>query len=441
MAHRSLYWIGFGLIAGITLSLLTLRAEDEVLLNEVAVKSWAFQLQGPNGADLDLGPIAAFPADLAVIDYSRNGGESGEFTPTETEALRQSGKLVLSYISIGAADVGRFYDRDPSDPSSPFSSPEGDVLLGSENENFPGTFFVRFWSADWRNIIFGDDPLPEWVNTSDPERRNYLERVLAAGFDGVYLDDVDAYQRFSAELGDGSRPSAALEMLLFIHQISTWAKAKRPGLIVYPQNGENLTGDALDDLDANLDEQLDSADPYVAVAGGVIYIDVDDDGVVGVRDISLAALDANGDGALTRAEIEEAYFGAIDGLGAEDFFFKGDLREDNPFIDTLPPGDPRIDDFKFTGDNYLRYAERGLPIFTVEYLTDANASGLRSYCDAVADSFEFSNPEIPADTDSPAFTAEELRSLTLIPFQAPSRDLDALPIAPLASICDQRSHD
>jgi hypothetical protein len=154
----------------------------------------------------------------------------------------------------------------------------------------------------------------------------------------------------------------------------------------------------------------------------------------------LAVLDANGDGAPTRAEIEEAYFSAIDGLGTEDFFFKGDLREDNPFIDTLPPGDPRIDDFNFTGDNYLRYAERSLPIFTVEHLTDANASGL-PYCAAISDSFEFSNPEIAAETDSPAFTAEELHSLILIPFQAPSRDLNALPLMPLASICDQRSHD
>ena len=54
---------------------------------------------------------------------------------------------------------------------------------------------------------------------------------------------------------------------------------------------------------------------------------------------------------------------------------------------------------------------------------------------------ELTRAEIAADTDSPAFTDEELHSLTLIPFQSPSRDLDALPMAPLGTICGHRSHD
>jgi hypothetical protein len=45
------------------------------------VDDWVYQLQGR--AELALGPIVATDYDLAVIDYSRDGSESGEFTAAE----------------------------------------------------------------------------------------------------------------------------------------------------------------------------------------------------------------------------------------------------------------------------------------------------------------------------------------------------------------------
>ncbi len=57
MTRRSWRWIGIVLGVGIALSSSTPRAADEALLNGASVKSWAYQLQGPNGADLDLTPI------------------------------------------------------------------------------------------------------------------------------------------------------------------------------------------------------------------------------------------------------------------------------------------------------------------------------------------------------------------------------------------------
>ncbi|MEE8584134.1 MAG: endo alpha-1,4 polygalactosaminidase, partial [Acidobacteriota bacterium] len=192
------------------------KAQDAAILQGKAVRAWAFQLQGSDGAALDLEPIRnSAPTDLAVVDYSRDGSEGGEFSGAEIQALKDSGKLALAYIPIGAADAGRFYDRDPDD-SSPFSTPQGDLLLGPPNPDFPGTFFVMFWRSEWQDMLFGDRSLPDWVQTSNPGRDNYLERILAQGFDGAYLDDVDGYQQFNSE-GDGSRPGAALEMVLFIH--------------------------------------------------------------------------------------------------------------------------------------------------------------------------------------------------------------------------------
>ena len=83
-------------------------AFDVVEINGRLVDSWAYQLQGRNGADLDLTGLAGFEADLVVIDYSRNGGEDGEFSPAEIDVLAVddhtglTGGLVQPIIGGGA---------------------------------------------------------------------------------------------------------------------------------------------------------------------------------------------------------------------------------------------------------------------------------------------------------------------------------------------------
>jgi len=400
-------------------------AGDMVSLNGKAVRYWAFQLQGATAGSIDLIPLQnSTKVDLAVIDYSRDGSEQGEFSLDEIQALKDASKIVLAYMQIGSADAGRFYDQNPND-LSPFSAVEGEPIVGPENPSFPGTFFVKFWSSEWQSILFGDEPLPAWVSTSKPGRDNYLERILEAGFDGAYLDDIDGYQQFNLD-GDGTRPTAALEMVLFIQQLSSWVKARKPDFLVFPQNGESVYRDALGNLDENQDLQLDASDPFISVINGVVFLDRDNDEAFGDGDIPLGSIDTNNDGALSQAEVASAYFNSIDGLGAEDFFFKGDGEEDNPFVDTLGSGDPRITDFKFTGDAYLDFAARDIPIFNVEYLTNENAFGLQQYCEVLSNQFSFTNLEITTDNGAPSLTNAELQSLTLIPFQAPSRDLNQL---------------
>ena len=400
-------------------------ASDSVSFNGKVVRYWAFHLQGAAGGPLDLIPLQNnSQVDLAVIDYSRDASEQGEFSSDEIQTLKDTGKVVLAYMPIGAADAGRFYDQNPND-TSPFSATEGEQIVGPENPSFPGTFFVKFWFSEWQNILFGVEPLPAWVVTSNPERDNYLDRILGAGFDGTYLDDIDGYQQFNLD-GDGTRPTAALEMVLFIQQLSSWVKAQKPDFLVFPQNAESVYQDALGNLDENGDLQLDASDPFITVVNGGVFLDIDNNEALSDGDVSLASMDTNNDGALSEAEIASAYFNSIDGLGAEDFFFKGNAEEDNPFVDTLGSSDPRITDFKFTGDAYLDFAVRNIPIFNVEYLTSGNVLGLQRYCEVLSDQFSFTNLEITTDNEAPGLTDAELKSLTFIPFQAPSRALTQL---------------
>jgi len=60
---------------------------------------------------LDLGTIGASAYDLIVIDYSRDGSEAGEFSAerSRTSNTARRRKIVLAYMSIGEAEVVRFY--------------------------------------------------------------------------------------------------------------------------------------------------------------------------------------------------------------------------------------------------------------------------------------------------------------------------------------------
>ena len=66
-------------------------AGDVVTLKGKAIRYWTFQLQGTEGGALDLTPLQEnSQVDLAVVDYSRDGSEQGEFSSNEIQALATS---------------------------------------------------------------------------------------------------------------------------------------------------------------------------------------------------------------------------------------------------------------------------------------------------------------------------------------------------------------
>lgn len=68
-----------------------------------------------------------------------------------------------------------------------------------------------------------------------------LDQILAAGFDGVYLDIIDAYE-FYEQQGD---TLARGRMESLVADIATYARARSGGDFgVFPQNGEALVEDA-----------------------------------------------------------------------------------------------------------------------------------------------------------------------------------------------------
>jgi len=110
--------------------------------------------------DLFLSDEALNEGDLEQIRKKQNGGR----------------RLLICYMSIGEAEDYRFYWKKDWEFSPP-------AWLKEENPNWEGNYKVRYWDPDWQSIIFGN-----------PEA--YLDRILAAGFDGVYLDIIDAFEYF-----------------------------------------------------------------------------------------------------------------------------------------------------------------------------------------------------------------------------------------------------
>lgn len=115
--------------------------------------------------------------DLVILDLFHNGEQ---FTQGDLDQIRNKycggERLLICYMSIGEAEDYRYY-WNPDWSSSPPS------WLGQENPEWPGNYKVEYWDQQWKDIIFGNGG-------------SYLQLILDTGFDGVYLDLIDAYEYF-----------------------------------------------------------------------------------------------------------------------------------------------------------------------------------------------------------------------------------------------------
>ena len=173
-----------------------------------SVQSFLYQLQ-----DINLTQIQQSDFDLIVMDYSSDGSGEGAYSKPEIQAVRNSGdKIVLAYLSIGEAEDYRFYWQESWASNPP-------AWLDEENPDWEGNYKVKFWVPEWQTIIL-----------------QYLKKIQSAGFDGVYLDLVDAYESY-AHL---SSVQAWKEMAGFVSMISDSAKQNHPGFLVFVQNASDL---------------------------------------------------------------------------------------------------------------------------------------------------------------------------------------------------------
>ena len=257
--------------------------------------SWAYQLQ-----DISISEIAGNETfDFIVMDYSEDGGESGEWSAGDIDGIKDSNKLPVAYISIGEAENYRFYWDTAWETNPP-------AWLGPENPDWPGNFKVRFWHPEWQALIF------QW-----------LDRIVAQGFGGVYMDIIDAYYYWSEE--NPENPQADADMAQFVIDIHDYLNGGTGEKVVIPQNGS--------------------------------YIVVEDD---------VAGLLAN------------QYFAAIDAIGVEDVFYYGDLDEDNPYNPDLGRL-AMLGEYRAQGKAVLSIEYLTQPTTIEAYVAEAESHGFIPY--------------------------------------------------------------
>jgi cysteinyl-tRNA synthetase, unknown class len=221
--------IGAGLRAtGVTL-LLALsalvgpaRAADNVVQN-IEIKTWGYQLQNDEPK-----VIANSPYDLVVMDFQRDPAVGGPFTPAELVQMKKkpdgSRRFVIAYISIGEAENYRYYWGDRNWGDARNRTP----LVEKENPEWPGNLTVKYWEQEWQNLI---------LNDAD----SYINRIMDAGFDGIYLDKIDIADEYQGKTPTGTIASDL--MIQFVRKISTVTKIRNPNFLTIAQNAEGLLDD------------------------------------------------------------------------------------------------------------------------------------------------------------------------------------------------------
>lgn len=159
-----------------------------------------------------LDSLQATNYDVLILDLFF---EDQELSSAEIDALKTKAnggsRLVIAYMSIGEAEDYRFYWHPEWETISP-------SWLAAENPDWEGNYKVRYWDSNWQTLIY---------NNSD----SYAKKIVDAGFDGVYLDIIDAFEYFEDNKGgsteDSSTPGFTMVMSLGVLILAIFAFKKR----------------------------------------------------------------------------------------------------------------------------------------------------------------------------------------------------------------------
>ncbi len=186
------------------------------------VDSWLYFLGDVNNSNS--AEIAGGDYGLIVMDYANYEADERPYTATELDTLRgdDPDRLVVSYLSIGEAESYRFYWEGDAFQAIV------DEVLDLENPEWAENYKVRYWHDGWQDVMF-----------------SYVDRIIDAGFNGVYLDIIDAFEYWE-ERDPNSGLNYRQEMADFVAAIRAHAQTRLADVdpdrefVIMGQNGESL---------------------------------------------------------------------------------------------------------------------------------------------------------------------------------------------------------
>ena len=163
------------------LSFLLLVVGSFISYAQSAPASFAYVLQADALAKSKAEAVATLAAcgrDWIVLDARFSTDEP--WTEKDLSAIRagKAGRKVIAYLSIGEAENYRAYWQRSWSTNVP-------GFLLAENPEWKGNYRVKYWQAAWQQLILAD-----------------VDKIMAAGFDGVYLDIVDGFETFEQDGGN-----------------------------------------------------------------------------------------------------------------------------------------------------------------------------------------------------------------------------------------------
>jgi cysteinyl-tRNA synthetase, unknown class len=202
-----------GLAAAVYAGLLAAPAAQANQALIRSAQSWTIQLSG------DFGRALRSSADVVVVDPD-SGGRADRFKAKPGGGRRAA----MAYLSVGEAETYRSYWKSCCAGKSP-------DWLTKKTQGWAGNYVVKFWDPAWKAIV-----------------RQQVREILAKGYDGLYLDRIDTWER------SGSRA----QMIAWVKEISDYARSIKGDVAIIGQNAEELldNGTYLSAIDAIAKEDL-----------------------------------------------------------------------------------------------------------------------------------------------------------------------------------------
>lgn len=225
------------------------------------VQYWGYQIQGVH----DPGAVDALVCsryDMLVLEPTRTDYSETESTNFDTAdmvlRLKSSPasdgvtrKLVIAYVDIGEAEDWRWYSHwseltdgsscvsFPGFPTFPVDWP--DWIITCDPDGWAGNYPVLFWDEEWKDIVINGytDPAISPV----PDFNSILDEVIKDGFDGIYLDWVEAFDDLHVlDVAQNEDPAIdpELEMIQFIGEMRAYGRSFNPNFLVIQQNASSL---------------------------------------------------------------------------------------------------------------------------------------------------------------------------------------------------------
>lgn len=211
-----------------------------------AVTSWALQL-----GVFSTERLGNAPHDLLVIDPWADASGAGNPTSAAALKVKPDGmrRMVMAQLALSSMDEARpdwspmwvvpaaapmataavpglsaHAARQPVAGHRPLLGPSADApsWLGGEQADRRGTFEVRYWQSAWRHRLFGSVVAE-------------VDRLIAAGYDGIYLTGVATSANWRHE-----RPTADADMAALVGDVAGYARRVKPDFIVVVEDGERL---------------------------------------------------------------------------------------------------------------------------------------------------------------------------------------------------------